>query len=115
MTKKGSAKFSALKGAVQGTLSHRISAQHSPKIKSAEHSAPEGQCPRRAVHKGPRDTAQNRVPQKRAVHKYPRGPVQNRAPQRGSATKMAVQSTLPKKGSAPIGQCRAQCTNAQKA
>ena len=39
--------------------------------------------------------------------------MQNRVPQRGSAPKMAVQSTLPKKGSSPNGQCRAQYTSGQ--
>ena len=79
MPKKGSAKFSALKGTVQGTLSHRSSAHHSPRGKmqnivpqkgsaqvskrdSAEQSAPEGQCPKWAVqstvHKWPVHSAQ---------------------------------------------------------
>ena len=105
MPKKGSAKCSALKGAVQGTLSHRGSADHSPRGKNAKHSAPEGQRPKKGQ-------CRTQCP-RRAVHKYPRGTVQNRVPQRGSAPKMAVQSTLPKKGSAdfsvPKGQCRAQC------
>ena len=89
MPKKDSAKFSALKGAVQGTLSHRSSAHHSQgekmqnivsqkgsaqasKRDSAEQSAPEGQCPKNGSTK---HTAQE-----------------------GQCPKWAVQSTVPKKG-----------------
>ena len=124
MPKKGSAKFSALKGAVQGTLSHRGSADHSPRGKmqnivpqkgsapkkgSAEHSSQKGsaQVPKR-------DSAEQSAPEGQC----PKGAVQSTVHKCPSAQcTVTKKCTVPKKGRAeyspggavrtqPQGQCR---------
>ena len=79
MPKKGSAKFSALKGTVQGTLSHRSSAHHSPRGKM-----------------------QNIVPQKGSAQVSKRDSAEQSAPKKGSAQ---VPQRASAEQSTPEGQC----------